>query len=251
MNRGSTVKRLILSLVVLASATLFPMPSALAAPAAIFTSDFAGGPRRVDPIVSPGTESAHEHCFYGVEGVTSVETSASLREKPSTWVEQDNHSAFWIPCVYQNGKLLEPATRFHALLYYQPVRGEEQVPPENTAGVTHETGYRCGTGGGTITKLPPTTCDKGVLVVSGFFRGERDLGLTEPFPKVRFFVRLKIANGPVGNITLGGPVAGVNGATGPETLHADYFWGWDRDAFERFLEDCVRPGEACGKNPDV
>ena len=225
-----------------------------AAPAAIFTASFADGPRRVDPIVSPGGQSAHEHCFYGVRGVTNTETSASLRAKPSTWVEQDNHSAFWIPCVYEDGRLLTPATSKHLLAYYQSVSGTERVPPENTAGVSHEMGYRCGTGGGTITNLPPASCPAGTpIVVSGFMRGARDLGLSEPFPNIRVFIRLSrgARGGALGNVTVGGPAVGVNGGAVADTIHFDYFWAWDRAAFQRFLNQCVIPGTGCGTNPDV
>jgi hypothetical protein len=225
--------------------------TAFAAPAGIFTASSTGQRDFIDPIVSPGTRSAHQHCFYGAKDVQTVETSESLRRKGTTWVETDNHTGVWIPCIYEDGRLLQPATTKHALLYYQPVPGTEQVPPENTGGVTHEVGYRCGTGGGTITRLPPTTCDAGILVVSGFFRAARDFGLTESFPDIRFFIRLNVGKGVVGNITLGGPVAGVDGAAGPETAHADYLWAWDRAAFERFLVNCVRPARACGTNPNV
>lgn len=164
---------------------------ALAAPSGIFTADFADGQRRVDPIVSPGGQSAHEHCFYGVRGITHTETSASLRLRPSTWVVQSNHSAFWIPCVYEDGRLMTPATSKHILAYYQPVSGTEQVPPENTAGVSTEMGYRCGTGGGTVTDLPPGSCPAGTpIVVSGFMRGDRDRGSNaKPYFKPAWYWR--------------------------------------------------------------
>jgi hypothetical protein len=242
------MKRLVIPLVVLP--ILWMATVAYAAPAAIFTASATGQRAFIDPIVAPGVRSAHEHCFYGAVGVETIETSADLRTKPTTWVETDNHSGFWIPCVYEDGKLLPTNTNKPLLFYYQSVSGTEQVPPENTAGVTHEVGYRCGNSGGTVTPLPPASCPSGEFNVVGFFRASRDLGLTEPFPKIRFFVRLN--SGPtLGKITLGGPAAGVDGAMGPETIHADYFWAWDRAAFQRFLNNCVIPGIACGKNPDV
>ena len=224
---------------------------ALAAPAAIFTARPTGQRAFVDPVVAPGMRSSHEHCFYGAVGVDMTETSASLRAKPTTWVEQSNHSGFWIPCIYEDGRLLPVKSTKPLLFYYQPVAGTEMVPPENTKGVTQEVGYRCGFGGGTVTNLPPVTCDSGDLSVVGFFRAPRDLGLTQPFPQIRFFARFDIGPGRVGNITVGGPVAGVNGAMGPDTIHADYFWAWDRAAFENFLARCVRPGAACGTDPSV
>jgi Domain of unknown function (DUF1996). len=248
MKRGTRLTTVAVGAIV---ALVVAANPAWAAPAGIFTSSFADGPRRVDPIVSPGEQSDHEHCFYGVRGVTNTETSASLRMKPSTWAVGDvDHSVFWIPCVYEDGRLLPPATRYHFIAYYQSVAGTEQVPPENTAGVSTEMGYRCDIGGGVVTDLPPTTCSGTTLVLSGMMRGERDLHLTEPFPKIRVFVRLDRGHsGRLGQITVGGPAIGVDGEMGPDTVHFDYIWAWDREVFRQFLANCVRPDIPCGTNP--
>ena len=239
-------KRLGLACLVLA--WLAVASPALAAPAAIFTARSTGQRDFVDPIVSPGQRSAHEHCFYGAVGVETVETSASLRAKPTTWANQNNHTAIWIPCVYEDGRLLGPYSAKHLLAYYKSIPGTECVPPEDTKGVTHEYGYRGQTGGGAFGPLPPASTSQGVLVVDLIFRGARDLGVA-CFPTVEVFIRLNVGSGPIGNITIGGPVAGVDGATGPETMHGDYFFGWDRAAFQRFLDQCVIPGVACGTDP--
>jgi uncharacterized protein DUF1996 len=224
---------------------------AFAAPAAIFTaSSTREAPRHVDPIVAPGARSAHEHCFYGAVGVTEVETSASLRAKPTTWVNTDNHTAIWIPCVYEDGRLLQPFSSKHLLAYYQPIAGTECLPPEDMGGVTREYGYRGQTGGGSFSPLPPASTTQGVLVVNLKFRGTRDFGVP-CFPNVEVFIRLNVGVGLIGDITIGGVVAGVDGAAGPETMHGDYLFGWDRAAFERFLAQCVRPGIACGKDPVI
>src|SRR5438132_5381702 len=134
------MKRLAILLAVL-SLSIYLAPNASAAPAAIFTASSTGQRGHIDPIVSPGAPSAHEHCFYGAVGVDTTETSADLRTKPSTWVETGNHTAIWIPCVYEDGVLLQPLTSKHILAYYQPVSCTEQEPPDDTAGVTHEYGY--------------------------------------------------------------------------------------------------------------
>jgi hypothetical protein len=223
---------------------------AYAAPAAIFTASSTGQRDFIDPIVSPGQRSAHEHCFYGAVPVHMTETSEELRGHGTTWVETDNHSAIWIPCVYENGNLLGPYSAKHLLAYYKSGPGTECVPPENMAGVTHEYGYRGQTGGGSFSPNPPASTSQGVLVINLMFRGSRDFGVS-CFPTIEVFIRLNVGSGAVGNITLGGPVAGVDGAAGPTTMHGDYFWAWDRAAFERFLNQCVRPGVACGTDPNV
>jgi hypothetical protein len=223
---------------------------ASAAPAAIFTASSTGQRCHIDPIVSPGATSAHEHCFYGAVGVEMTETSADLRTKPTTWVEQGNHTGIWIPCVYEDGVLVQPATSKHLLAYYQPVSCTEQVPPDDTAvGVTHEYGYRNTTGGGAFSPNVPASSSSGFLVISLFWRASRDFPTAGCFPTVHAYIRLAIGTGPIGTITLGGPVDGVDGAMGPMTMHGDYYWAWDRDVFQRFLDQCVIPGKACGTNP--
>lgn len=226
---------------------LWMAPRAFAAPAGIFTASSTGQVAYVDPIVSPGARSAHEHCFYGAVGVDTTETSADLRTKPTTWVVQDNHTAIWIPCVYEDGRLLRPYSAKHLLAYYKSIPETECVPPEDMAGVSHEYGYRGQTGGGAFSPLPPASTSQGVLVVTVFWRGARDFGVS-CFPSVQAYIRLNVGAGAIGQITLGGPPGG-EGVMGPETMHGDYFFGWGRDTFGRFLDRCVIPDAACGQDP--
>jgi hypothetical protein len=227
--------------------------AALAAPAAILTAGHDGGEcRRVDPIVSPGGVSAHGHSFYGVRGVTpDTRTSASLRALPSTWVRASNHSAFWIPCIYEtvNGvtRQLTPAS-VPILAYYQ-LRSDTVVPPENTAGVSHEMGFRCTTGGGTVHDLPQP-CTGTDFVVSGFMRGARDLGLPAAGDfDIRVFIRLKRTAGPAGLITCGAPPGGATHPCGD--MHFDYIFAHDRAKFQAFITQCAPPKPACGTDPQV
>jgi uncharacterized protein DUF1996 len=244
------MRRLTILLLATGIALLLLISSALAAPSAIFTAQSTGQRGFIDPIVSPGQRSAHEHCFYGAVGVEQTETSASLRAKPTTWVETDNHTAIWIPCVYEDGRLLQPFSSKHLLAYYKPIAGSECVPPEDMAGVSREYGYRGQTGGGAFSLTPPASTSQGVLVVTIFWRGARDFGVG-CFPTVQAYIRLNVGVGSIGNITLGGPSLSSEGAMGPTSMHGDYFFGWDRAAFERFLARCVRPGVACGTNPAI
>ena len=217
------------------------------APAGIFTGDQTGQVARVDPIVSPGVESAHEHLFFGANPVHTVETSAELRTHLTTWDVVANHTAVWIPTVYEDGRRLGQFSQHGILIYYKK-KSNACNPPDDMAGVTHEYGYRGQIGGGSFSLTPPASSSDGALVVRLDFRGLRDFGVA-CFTDATVYIRLNVGAGPIGNITLGGPVAGVDGATGPTTMHGDYFFGWDRAAFERFLNACVRPGVTCGRNP--
>lgn len=227
--------------------------AALAAPAAIFTADSTGQRAFNDPIVSPGVRSAHEHCFYGVRPVNQTETEASLKDgdHSSTWVITHNRTAIWIPCVYENGIPVQPwpSAGKQLLAYYQSTSATECLPPENGAqGVSREVTWRGELNSGTITSTIPANSVDGSLVEIVFFRPLRDLGLA-CFPQVKIYIRFNVGKGPIGNITLGGPVAGVDGAAGPETAHADYKYAHDDGFFRRFLDQCVIPGRACGTNP--
>jgi hypothetical protein len=252
---------------------------ALAAPGAIFTAQHTGQVANVDPIVSPGIESAHPHIFYGANPVHMTESSAELRTHPTTFFEGDNHSAVWMPTVEEDGIRLRPGTTAngggkHVLVYYRcrhsaSVCSRMQPFPENFAHVEGNFnatstadnpvfqnglgGWRCGTGGGTFYPTPPTTCSSGVLVASATFGNCLVNGaLTDavntactgqPVPRVQQYFRFWVGTGTVGTITLGGNPA--------YTLHADYFFGWSQDGFERFLNLCIRALRDCGTNPTI
>lgn len=237
---------------------LYPQPPAVAgAPGAIFSCNATGQFGRVDPIVSPGAQSAHEHVFFGNRQVDTVETTESLRSTPTTCVEQSNHSAYWMPSVYRNGVALLPATSKHMLAYYRcRLKDCSQVPsfPDDTklvfgnANATSPSenpalsaglgGWRCGTGGGAFAPTPPATCSAQILVASVTFPPVDGL-------RVQLYFRWKLPSSDVGTITLG-----AIGAP-PYTLHADYFFGWERQAFENFMDRCLRAFIDCKQNPAV
>lgn len=221
------------------------------APSGILTGDETSQAcEHVDPIVSPGERSAHEHMFFGGGPVSRIETSADLRRKTTTMDVRSNFTAVWIPCVYEDGREVNQATRHGILIYYRSVRGTEIAFPENFGSVSHRYGYRCGIGGGSFSSLPPASCSSGDLVIFIDFNVRANATDWDPrFANLRVFIRLDIGPGPVGNITLGGPVLGVDGATGPRHMHGDYFAAHDTGWYQRFLEQCLRPGRRCGRNP--
>ena len=241
----------ILALVVALAASA----AAYAAPAAILTAKFTGQVGFFDPIVAPGGVSSHEHCGYGVSPINTVENEASLRDSShvGTWALAENRTAIWIPCVYEDGVRLKPfvgGQQRDLLAYYQPISGTECMPPQNMQGVTHELiGWRGTLNSGTITLDPPANSTDGSLVAIVKFRGARDFGVA-CFPDVKVYFRFQVGAGPIGRITIGGPNGGP-GAETPREFHADYMFAHDRTYFQKFLDRCIIPAVACGKNPPL
>ena len=247
------MKRLRRALVLACVFIVLVVEAAIAAPAGILVSQHDRGPcRRVDPIVSFGEQSEHEHTFYGVQGITATtRSSASLRALTSTWNRASNHSAFWTTCVYDHGVLMTPYSSKPLLAYYQFTSNTRQAPPEGTAGVSFEMGYRCDIGGGTVFDLPPASCSGNTLVLVGHMRGVRDLGLSGPTVfNIRVFIRLqRPRTGPL-SITIGGP-PGSSTVIPNGDIHFDYIWAHDRAKFQAFIDQCAPPRTPCGTDPAV
>lgn len=259
-------------------------PPALATnPGAIFTCSATGQVADVDPIVSPGTTSAHPHTFYGARPVSTIESSADLRTKATTCVESSNHSAYWLPEVRSNGVALRPGTTAtgggkHLLAYYRCVfaasvcqsmrsfdddtrlvvgNAAASSPAENPL-LGSRIVFKCGPGSGIDLPYPPAQCSSsGVLSISFRFgacvstdgtasvdptRGACPAGY-RPSVRVEIFARYWVGSSQIGDLTLGGRPY--------YTAHADYFFGWDRAAFDRFLDRCIRANVVCPNNVDV
>jgi len=276
------MKRLTVAAAALAALVAFPAAALAGTPGAIFTCQATGQVDAIDPIVAPGVyPSAHLHRFYGGGPVATTETTADLRTKATTCAEPGNHSAFWTPVVYEDGVALTPGTTAagggkHALLYYRcvfaaAVCAAMQAFPDDTRlveGNAHATtvadnpafrrglgGYRCGTGGGTFSPTPPTTCPSGVLVLSVTFGACLSADATattdpvggtcpagyRPAPRIQQYFRFWIGTGAVGTVTLS--------SGDPVTLHTDYWFGWDRATFDSFMARCINANVDCGTNP--
>lgn len=257
---------------------------ALAAPGAVFSCQATGQIAAIDPIVYPGVNpTPHLHQFYGAGPVKTRETSADLRSKPTTCAETANHTAFWMPVVYENGVALQPGTNAKgggtdALIYYRcrfaaSICASMQGFPDDTRlvnGNVHAMtagenpafrnglgGYRCGTGGGEFYAKPPTTCSSGVLVVSFTFGACINADGTDsvdpvhggcpagyrPAPRIQQYFRFWVGTGAVGRITLS--------SGDPVSLHSDYFFGWDRPVFQSFMTQCINANRDCGTNPNL
>jgi hypothetical protein len=63
-----------------------------------------------DPIVFPGLAGAsHNHTFWGNTTTDASSTAASIaRPAATTCSPNEDHSAYWIPTLYQNGVVVDP-----------------------------------------------------------------------------------------------------------------------------------------------
>ena len=78
----------------------------------------------VDPIVMPGmTGMSHLHEFFGNTGTDENSTKASLLARAGTCNDTNDHSAYWVPALYQDGSLVQPA--FVSVHYY--IAGNRKV----------------------------------------------------------------------------------------------------------------------------
>jgi hypothetical protein len=62
-----------------------------------------------DPIVFPGQPGAsHNHTFIGNKSTDAGSTESSLLAASTTCTPGQDHSAYWIPTLYQNGRRVDP-----------------------------------------------------------------------------------------------------------------------------------------------
>ena len=127
----------------------------------------------IDPIVSPGVQSAHIHTFFGNKGITNTSTTSELQTNASgtTCVLPNDTAAYWVPvacngpCVDATGQPTElapvnviPPVKIFA--YYFGIAGVAvgQYPAtlQMIGGNSHATapptdktqiGFHCGNGG--------------------------------------------------------------------------------------------------------
>jgi len=69
----------------------------------------------VDPIVMPGMKGmSHQHEFFGNTSTSEKSTTQSLLAAPTTcakgsqFTDGNDHSAYWVPSLYQDGKRIQP-----------------------------------------------------------------------------------------------------------------------------------------------
>src|SRR4051812_893588 len=104
------MKRLPALLVLVAAVLAGPLPSAQAASAGQFS--LACSYHHMlpdDPIVFPGQAGmSHSHDFAGAHSTRAASTNASLLSGATTCSRPADHSAYWVPTLYQDGVPVHP-----------------------------------------------------------------------------------------------------------------------------------------------
>lgn len=233
-----------------------------------------------DPIVFPGQRSAaHRHDFFGAT-VTDAFTSSyeELLASPTTCNDREDHAAYWTPTVYAGGRQITPD---QMIAYYR--QGEKRPPFEAyppglrvVAGAPDREhfGWKCdgqGQGNAVGRTAPPASCPDGRVALTvefpdcwdGVNRDSADhrshMAYSEPgrngvhacpashpvqVPELNLFSRFRAPERP---LTLSSGAA--------DTLHADFFNGWEEDRLESLVDNCLNAGVRCNSvgrvvNPD-
>ncbi len=230
-----------------------------------------------DPIVHPGEPGAsHLHDFFGNLTTDATTTTEALQAGSTSCKPLGDHSAYWIPSLYNDGTQVAPLK----LAAYYNLNGRK---PGSI--VTFPVGLRMITGDGTATTAQPATvtdwrclpkttvrpvagevptcdttshlllrlnfadCWDGVNLDSPDHRdhmaqskrgddGFRHCPDTHPtaVPQLGLQVEYPIAGGPAVTLSSGGQFSG----------HADFWNAWLPDPLSHLVDTCLNTPTACG-----
>lgn len=221
-----------------------------------------------DPIVFPNQPGAsHLHDFFGSTGTNANSTYESLRAGNTTCTRQLDTAAYWVPALYQNGKL-SPPSQLNA--YYRSAQKDPSTIrpfPANLrviAGDGHNTDF--------AKSVATWACEPGRIAnpMQGCPIGTA-LEVTIPFPDCWDGARLDSADHkahmayavrtggmrvcptshpvPVPMLELKVSYPNAQGGTGwslssgsPASVHADLFNAWDQDTLTNLVNNCIKSG---------
>jgi Domain of unknown function (DUF1996)/Carbohydrate binding module (family 6) len=230
-----------------------------------------------DPIVFPGAKGAsHLHSFIGNDSTDANTTTDSLLKfTASSCQPLEDHSAYWIPSLKENGNWVEPD---QVVVYYGSLEADPsktvpmpqglrmiagdaklQVPtPQGSinafycAGGPQDGKERstdgnwpvCGDGGTLHFTLRFPDCWDGLHLDSPTHKGHVAFGYAGacpaafpvPIPAVTFSIAYPTS----------GTVAGFQLSSGmASSMHGDAFFAWDDDALGHRVKDCVVQSTPC------
>jgi hypothetical protein len=214
-----------------------------------------------DPIVFPGLPGAsHDHTFLGNRSTDAGSTADSLFAAGTTCTPADDHSAYWIPTLYQNGKVVDPK---EVTVYYgSRLKDPSKTQPfpfglrmivgdaKNQSDTPDKQGHHfwCAGVGGEVGRTANgeyPDCWDGVHLDSpdhkahmanGDYTGACPKSHPVPIPSVSFVIAY-----PLSTDTDGITLSSGNGFS----MHADFFNAWLPDALAQRVRDCLDQGYKC------
>ncbi|WP_432832138.1 DUF1996 domain-containing protein [Dactylosporangium sp. CA-092794] len=229
-----------------------------------------------DPIVFPGLAGAsHNHTFLGNRSTDANSTAESLFAAGTTCTPAQDHSAYWIPTLYQNGKVVDPK---EVTVYYgsrlkdpsktQPfpfglrmITGDAKTQTDTPdhqgnhfwcAGIGGEVGRTadgqypiCAKTAELVRQISFPDCWDGVHLDSpdhkahmanGDHTGACPASHPVPIPSVSFVIAY-----PLSTDTNGITLSSGNGYS----MHADFFNEWEPGALAQRVRDCLDQGYKC------
>ena len=128
--------RKLLAALVLVATLMLPVPAAHAATPRFQIRCSTSHLAQVDPIVSPGTRSAHMHEFFGNTATNANSTYRSMLGGRTTCTAPADTAGYWVPTLISPGGQVVRARTI--LLYYRGVQGARTVAfPANLRMVSH------------------------------------------------------------------------------------------------------------------
>lgn len=226
-----------------------------------------------DPIVFPGLAGAsHNHTFWGNKNTNAATTAQSLRNGATSCAPAEDHSAYWIPTLYQNGKVVDPT---EVTVYYgsrlkdpsqtQPFPfglrmivgdAKKQSDPQGNhfwcAGIGGEIGRNsdgsfpvCAPTAHLVRQITFPDCWDGKHLDSPNHKDHMQWGTHEgkcptshpvPIPSVSYVIPYALSANTEG-ITLASGTA--------VSMHADFFNAWEPDALAARVRTCLNQKAKC------
>ena len=192
----------------------------------------------VDPIVSPGEPSAHEHEFFGSRTTNADSTYASMTASATTCSTADDTAGYWTPTLFRPDGSRVRANSL--LIYYRGVGGQHtHAFPANLKMISDR--FVIGPNpANLIVKFPG--CWDGVHLDSPNHRSHMAFDTKGPCPAshpVRVPTITEVFRYPVN-------VSGFHLSSGPfATGHADFWNTWDQDALETLVDRCLNNTQQC------
>ncbi|MET7399462.1 DUF1996 domain-containing protein [Dactylosporangium sp. NPDC005572] len=229
-----------------------------------------------DPIVFPGLAGAsHNHTFFGNKTTNAASTTESLFGAATSCNPKEDHSAYWVPTLYQNGTVVDPKA---VTVYYgsrlkdpsktQPfplglrmITGDAKVQTDTPdkqgnhfwcAGIGGAVGRTangeypvCAKTAELVRQITFPDCWDGVHLDSpdhkahmawGDHTGACPKSHPVPIPSVSFVIAY-----PLNTNTEGISLASGTGYS----MHADFWNAWEPEALAQRVRDCLDQGYKC------